>query len=89
MTCRECFSGTLDEGTPQGTETTISGYDTYVANPSGQSQELESYKTTTVFLITDVFGWRIPNIRLFADEMAEKLKIKVFVPDLHQGKPIP
>jgi dienelactone hydrolase len=35
-------------------------------------------------IITDVFGWELPNARLMADSYA-KNGVTCYVPDLHQG----
>ncbi|KAJ1473896.1 hypothetical protein T484DRAFT_1834443 [Baffinella frigidus] len=67
MSCPDCFKGSLDSGTPTGEETKIAGLDAYVAKPKAGSEAGGEKKA--VVLITDIFGWKLLNVRLVADEV--------------------
>jgi len=73
-----CVSGHIHDGTPKGTEQTIAGLPTYVASPKDGS------KDKTVIFITDIFGYKLPNVRILADEYADQ-GLRVLIPDLFDG----
>jgi len=77
-----CLSGVVNDGKPTGREEQIAGFPTYVAEPKGDS------KSKSIVLITDIFGWKLPNTRLCADEYA-KAGFYVYVPDFHEGQSLP
>ncbi|KAF2842708.1 alpha/beta-hydrolase [Patellaria atrata CBS 101060] len=77
-----CLSGKIQEGKPSGREITVGGLNTYVSEPESDSTE------KTIIFITDIFGWRLPNIRLLADGYA-KAGFYCYVPDFHQGDSLP
>mmetsp|Transcript_1351 Transcript_1351/g.3074 ORF Transcript_1351/g.3074 Transcript_1351/m.3074 type:complete len:273 (+) Transcript_1351:72-890(+) len=81
MSCPACFSGALDKGNPLGSETRIAGLDVYVTS----QEEAQDKINDAVVIITDVFGWRLPNIRLIADKMAAELEMRIYIPDFHDG----
>ncbi|KZT71992.1 alpha/beta-hydrolase [Daedalea quercina L-15889] len=80
MACADCTKGNVHSGTPVGNEITLGGLQSYVTGD-------ENSRRIIVFG-TDVFGWRLPNARILADEYAEK-DFWVVVPDLFGGKPYP
>lgn len=53
-----CLSGKIREGKPKGREQDIAGLQTYVAEPENGD------KTKTVIFLVDIFGWKLPNVRL-------------------------
>ncbi|EPE34693.1 alpha/beta-Hydrolase [Glarea lozoyensis ATCC 20868] len=78
--CPSCLTGTLHTTDPLGHTRTIHGLDTYIAQPPN--------KTTPkglIILISDAFGWTIPNSRLLADAYAQKGGFEVWVPDFMDG----
>lgn len=75
-----CVGGHIHSGTPRGTVEEVGGCKTYIAKPSNAAD-----KSKTVIFLTDIFGYELPNIRLVADEYAEKGGFYVLVPDLFQG----
>jgi len=77
-----CLSGKLATGTPTGVEKQIGGLDTYVATPEGASTA-----QTIVFLV-DIFGWKLKNTRLLADQYA-KAGFTCYIPDVHEGDSLP
>jgi len=80
MACAECTSGNIHSGTSVGKETALGGLQSYVTGN-------ESSRRIIVFG-TDVFGWRLPNARILADEYAAK-DFWVVVPDLFGGYELP
>ncbi|KAI9665006.1 MAG: hypothetical protein M1821_006454 [Bathelium mastoideum] len=77
-----CLSGKIAEGKPQGREEEIGGISTYVAQPESGSN------TKTIVFLTDIFGWKFPNVRLLADDYA-KAGFYCYIPDVHQGDSLP
>lgn len=73
-----CVSGHLHSGNPQGSEQTIGGLPTYVAASKDGS------KDKTVVFITDIFGYKLNNVRILADEYAQQ-GFRVLIPDLFDG----
>lgn len=81
MSCPDCYSGAVHEGTPRGEVTKAYGLDTYVVNPAdGRPAK------GIVVIIPDAFGWDFVNIRLLADNYADKGDFKVYAPDFMNGK---
>jgi len=76
--CPDCFTGSLSTEIPIGTEETIHGLPTYVARPNGTPKGL-------VIMITDAFGWKLPNARVLADKYSERGDLLVYVPDFMNG----
>eukprot|EP01112_Ceratiomyxa_fruticulosa_P023921 TRINITY_DN939_c0_g3_i1.p1 TRINITY_DN939_c0_g3~~TRINITY_DN939_c0_g3_i1.p1 ORF type:complete len:280 (-),score=62.23 TRINITY_DN939_c0_g3_i1:38-877(-) len=73
-----CVSGNVHSGEPKGTETTPPhNIPVYIANPS----QSEPVQNAAILIITDVFGWKTPNVRLTADCFAEQTGITTYVPD--------
>lgn len=72
-----CLSGHLHEGTPKGKYGPLgnTGLDAYVTGD-------ESNKSKTVLFIPDIFGVKLPNAQLLADEYAEQGKFYVIAPDV-------
>jgi len=67
-------------GTPVGYEEKLHGLDCYVSNP------FEGESKATVVIISDIFGWKLPNSRILADQYAKRLGMKVLLPDFFDGK---
>ena len=79
ITCPDCLSGSVKEGTPTGTTTTIHGLDVYVARPEGTLKGL-------IVFIPDIFGWEMSNSRLLADSFAKEGGFLVYLPNFMNGK---
>ena len=73
MSCENCKTGFKWDGTASGQETTLNNVKTYVSGDS---------KDAAILIITDIFGWTLPNIRLIADHFANESQATVYVPDL-------
>jgi len=81
--CKDCVSGVTHEGTPQGKWENLSGVECYVATPSGDYD-----KGKILLFLPDVFGPKLPNAQLLADDFARN-GIKTVIPDYLNGDPIP
>ena len=68
-----CKQGFMWGGTPQGKETKVAGQDTYVV---GEKSD------TAIFIIHDIFSWKLNNTRLIADHFAKEIGATVYLPDL-------
>ncbi|KAF8065771.1 cmbl [Scenedesmus sp. PABB004] len=66
-------------GKGAGSERKIGGYDAYVAAPPGGAKP-----AAAVLLVTDVFGWKADNARVWADQLAKK-GFLVVMPDYFKG----
>ncbi|KAK6514241.1 hypothetical protein TWF506_008639 [Arthrobotrys conoides] len=75
-----CMRGSIHPGDPTGTEQTIHGLPTYVAEPENGAQI-----KGTIVIIPDVFGWDFINLRLLADSYAKRGNFRVLMPDVHFG----
>ncbi|KAF2839086.1 hypothetical protein M501DRAFT_1003640 [Patellaria atrata CBS 101060] len=81
MSCPDCFKGAIhDHATPKGEESTIHGIRTYIASPP-----VSSGSNSTIIYISDVFGLRLVNNKLLADELAAGTGHRVLVPDCVPG----
>ncbi|KAI2633398.1 dienelactone hydrolase family protein [Xylaria nigripes] len=84
MSCPDCFSGAIHDGTPTGAVTKLHGLDVYVAEPASGNPP-----KGIIVLIPDIFGWAFVNIRLMADGFAKKKDYRVYVPDFMKGNAAP
>ena len=66
-------------------EGTIANLPTYIAKPPASGKS----KPGIIVIISDLFGWKLINPRLLADEYAEKSGRVVYVPDFMFGMPPP
>ena len=80
MSCPDCFTGHVHEGTPTGKTVTLHGLDTYVAEPAKGTK----VKGVIVF-IPDAFGWEFVNNRILADSYAKNGRYRVYLPDFMRG----
>jgi len=78
-----CLSGYLNtSSTPVGKDEVVNGLPCYV------SPTKDGSKAKTIVFIPDIFGYKLPNVRLLADEYA-KAGIYAYVPDFFEGDPLP
>ncbi|KAF1849792.1 dienelactone hydrolase family protein [Cucurbitaria berberidis CBS 394.84] len=77
MSCENCKTGFKWNGTPTGKESTLNNAKAYVAGDS---------KEAAIVIITDIFGWTLPNIRILADHYAKEANATVYVPDIFDGE---
>lgn len=77
MSCDNCKSGFKWNGQTVGKETKLNNTNAYVTGDS---------KDAAILIITDVFGWTLPNVRLIADHYAQEANATVYVPDLFNGE---
>ena len=73
MSCENCKTGFKWNGQTTGKESTLGKSKAYVTGES---------KDAAVLILTDIFGWTLPNIRLIADHFAKEAQATVYVPDL-------
>lgn len=76
MSCPDCVTGFIHSGTPKGAEVKIGGVNAYTVGPEDSKR--------VIVIGTDIFGWRLVNARLLADEYASK-GFRVVIPDLFSG----
>ncbi|KAJ3317910.1 hypothetical protein HDV06_001068 [Boothiomyces sp. JEL0866] len=81
MSSLACCEGFVDSGTPTGNEQIINGVKCYVSEPKEHNKK-------AIILATDVFGFKVPNIRLMADAYAE-LGYLCIIPDFFNGTQAP
>lgn len=79
ISCPNCLTGFVKDGTPTGTVTTVHGLTAYVARPEGKP------KAVVVFL-PDMFGWKMANARLLVDIYAKQGGYLVYLPNIMNGK---
>jgi dienelactone hydrolase len=84
MSCPHCFSGFIDSGTPQGAEEKIADINCYVAP---KNKDFDS--DTIIVIATDIFGYKVPNVRLIADSFAKDTGFLTIVPDIFNGSEPP
>ncbi|KAL1855407.1 hypothetical protein Plec18167_005909 [Paecilomyces lecythidis] len=84
MSCSQCFSGSVQQGTPKGNVVKLHGLDVYVSEP----EEGKPVKGI-IIIIPDAFGWEFPNNRFLADHYAEKGSYKVYLPEFMNGNAAP
>ncbi|OBA22244.1 dienelactone hydrolase [Metschnikowia bicuspidata var. bicuspidata NRRL YB-4993] len=75
-----CAVASFHEGTPSGNHETIYGLDTYVSGS-------EHSDSRVIVILTDVYGHKLNNTLLVADQFA-KAGYKVYIPDILKGDPI-
>lgn len=80
MSCPECFSGHIHNGTPRGTIQDLHGARTYVTLPPNDTQP----KNTIIFFC-DAFGLNLVNNKLVADQYAAGTGCRVLAPDMFAG----
>ncbi|KAI8985543.1 alpha/beta-hydrolase [Trametes punicea] len=81
--CSHCIAGVRHEGTPEGQFTKVGGVDSYVATP-----KIDYPKDKAILFLTDVFGLKLQNNLLLADDFARN-GFKVIVPDILEGDALP
>lgn len=80
MSCPECFTGHIHDGTPRGTIEDLHGVQTYVTFPSSDAEP----KNTIIFYC-DAFGLNLVNNKLLADHYAADTGCRVLAPDMFHG----
>lgn len=80
MSCSECFKGSIHDGIPQGKEINLHGLPTYIAEPPSGT-EIKGI----IVIVSDAFGWTLPNTRVLADAMAKEGPFIVYLPEFMNG----
>lgn len=73
-----CLNVVYHEGTPKGSFSTIAGLHTYSVGASHGNDKV-------VVILSDVFGQKLVNNLLIADQLSEQFKAHVVLPDLFNG----
>lgn len=73
MSCDNCKSGFAWNGKTVGTEGKLGQNDAYITGTN---------KDAAVLIVTDIFGWTLPNVRILADHYAKEANVTVYIPDL-------
>ncbi|KAJ4356033.1 uncharacterized protein N0V89_004060 [Didymosphaeria variabile] len=84
MACPDCFRGGVVVGDPKGSIETLYDVPTYVAKPEGAPSS-----PSTIVYFTDAFGLDLVNNKVLADAYASATGIRVLVPDIIPGGPMP
>jgi len=79
MLCENCTKGFQLDGTPAGTILPDGSY--FAAAPSASPSK------AAIVILTDIFGLKLVNPKIFADEFAKKLDLDVYVPNFFNGNP--
>ncbi|KAJ4365085.1 hypothetical protein N0V83_008702 [Neocucurbitaria cava] len=77
MSCDNCKTGFKWNGASTGKESTLNKANVYVTGDS---------KDAAILIVTDIFGWKLPNIRILADHYAKEANATVYVPDIFDGE---
>ncbi|KAK7685585.1 hypothetical protein QCA50_011452 [Cerrena zonata] len=80
MSCPDCVSGSIHEGTPKGKVITFANLPTYATGDESANK--------VIVIGCDIFGWNFVNSRLLADEYAAR-GFRVLLPDLFDGYELP
>lgn len=73
MSCENCKKGFKWDGQTTGKEATLNKAKAYVTGDS---------KDSAILIITDIFGWTLPNVRVLADHYAKETNSTVYIPDM-------
>lgn len=76
-----CATANFHEGTPKGLHKELFGLDTYQVGS-------ENGNDNVIVILTDVYGHKLNNTLLIADEIAKDGKYQVLIPDILNGDPI-
>ncbi|TFK91858.1 alpha/beta-hydrolase [Polyporus arcularius HHB13444] len=80
MSCPDCVTGYVHTDTPKGTEIKVADINAYATGDEASKR--------IIVIGADVFGWKLVNTRLLADEYAAK-GFRVIVPDFFNGWELP
>lgn len=75
-----CLEGFKWEGEPVGRIEKLEGADVYVTGENNKA---------AILVVSDLYGWSFPNVRLLADHYAQEANVTVYVPDLFAGEVLP
>ncbi|KAL8629643.1 hypothetical protein Q9189_004661 [Teloschistes chrysophthalmus] len=76
--------GGWQSGIPQGREIQLHGRFTYVAEPPEDGTVIG-----IVVIVSNAFGWTLPNNRVLADTMAAEGSFRVYLPEFMNGSAAP
>lgn len=73
-----CFKAFYHEGKAEGIYKVIGGLDSYITGERFGNQRI-------IVIMTDIFGYKLNNVLLIADQLANSAKIQVVIPDILDG----
>lgn len=76
---KPCDAGHIWDGDAGGRESTLGGLDAYLADPPSTANK-------AIVVVPDIYGWKLNNVRLWADKIAAE-GFFVVVPDTFHGNP--
>ncbi|KAH9997954.1 dienelactone hydrolase endo-1-3,1,4-beta-D-glucanase [Russula vinacea] len=79
MTSTYSYKGFVLPGEPQGS---MIDQDYFTPAPDDATEGIKA-----IVLLTDIFGLPLPNPKIVADQLAKRVGVDVWVPDLFNGKP--
>jgi dienelactone hydrolase len=79
MSSRDCCTGFLETGKPEGHYESYAGQECYISKPKKNDLKI------AVVIGSDIFGYKLNNVQLMADRFAE-LGYLAIVPDLFENK---
>ncbi|RMZ66257.1 dienelactone hydrolase [Pyrenophora seminiperda CCB06] len=77
MSCENCKKGFQWDGQTTGKETKLNDVNAYFTGDN---------KEAAILIVTDIFGWTLPNVRILADHYAKEANATVYVPDIFGGE---
>lgn len=78
-----CFTGFYHEGKHFGSFKEVYGVETYVTEETCHSR-----KDFIIVILTDIFGIKLNNSLLVADQLSKGCKAKVYIPDILFNDPV-
>lgn len=72
-----CLTGFAWDGETTGTETKLANLPTYTSGSNSKA---------AILVISDLFGWTFPNLRLLCDHYAKEADATVYLPDFFDGE---
>mmetsp|Transcript_2130 Transcript_2130/g.2085 ORF Transcript_2130/g.2085 Transcript_2130/m.2085 type:complete len:240 (-) Transcript_2130:109-828(-) len=76
-----CLKVVYHEGETKGQFKEIAGLDTYQTGEKFGDEEI-------IVILTDIYGYKLSNVLLIADQLAEMSCRQVLIPDILMGEPI-
>jgi dienelactone hydrolase len=86
--CENCLNVYDFPGTPTGTQVTIGGKSVYKASPqlTSNAGSTSTNPQNAIILLTDAFGMTAHHNQFIADDLAQRLSLEVYIPDLFDGR---
>lgn len=76
-----CLKVVYHEGEAKGQFKQIAGLDSYQTGEKFGDEEI-------IVILTDIYGYKLPNVALLADQLSEMSCRQVLIPDILMGEPV-